>query len=124
VHEPSARRAPRPTIPHVVTSHIDRVTPNLTGRSTILPYPYSRHCVGLVAPSIPFKVCLSDVDHLVVSVVPAYAAICTLALPKGFTLPFLHSSSFYLPVGTVQESGPDHIPGPVVALNILTSSIL
>jgi hypothetical protein len=64
------------------------------------------------------------VDHLVVSVVPAYAAICTLALPKGLTLPFLHSSSFYLPVGTVQESGPDHIPGLIVAPNVLTRSIL
>jgi len=27
---------------------------------------------------------------------------------KGFTLPFLPSSSFYLPVGTAQESGPKY----------------
>jgi hypothetical protein len=56
--------------------------------SLILAHIYWRHGMGLVAPFIPLKVGLSDVDHLVADVVPAYAAICTLALPKGFNLPF------------------------------------
>jgi hypothetical protein len=84
------------TFPHRVTSHIDRATSKLkvnrqvhTG-SLILARIYWRRGVGLIAPStdIPFKVGPSDVDHLVAGEVPAYAAICTLALPPR--------GSFYL----------------------------
>jgi hypothetical protein len=73
--------------------------------SLILARIYWRHGMDLVAPSIPFKVGLSDVDHLVADVVPAYAAICTLALPRGFTLPFcillrLFTCRYYSRVGS------------------------
>jgi hypothetical protein len=102
------------TFPHRVTSHIDRATSKLkvnrqvhTG-SLILARIYWRRGVGLIAPStdIPFKVGPSDVDHLVAGEVPAYAAICTLALPKGFILPFCILLRFT--AGTAQESGPEY----------------